>query len=1085
MQNLKINSPFFAGKMLSCIFKTALLILKCTAYFSFTLKTVTVTQTNSYVMQKLFKDYGKIFVRTPMYSYTSLFTAPNETKNLDDLVHFRLHDPVFLEALYWSSPQLFEAVLKFKEGEVKGVREEKLMQTLKKYLIRASTRCTPYGIYAGTAITDIGIQQENQNSAMERKVRIDMGFLQSLKSAIESDPAVYPHLFYSLNNSLYRIPGQYRFIETIIENGACYYQLSSLEYSEFLEKIIALAFKGDEDTTHGRVNSKSLMLSLDNIYHLAENDTPKEAFNDFARELIKSQFLVSELQIGLTGGEDLERYVRIMKGLMRKGVQEAKKYLLLFTSIEHILNWFQMAPIGNLPIQEIKDLKTLLNESGIASPEHLFHADLRQSINDDFVFTKQQVKEIEQGIIALGKISCNPSPQQADINRFKKLFLEKYGTRDIPLCEALDPEFGIGFPANERIGDAGFNSFTEKVNTSQSTQKQVAENYKALLQNKGEEMNHDHLNESIEINEEDLKELTDRISDLPVTFSVMGHLLPGGKILLEDVGGAPANALAGRFAYLDKDMLEVCEEISATERHMNKEVVFAEIIFIPEGRIANIARRPVLSEYEIPLLARPSAEENQIPVNDLLVSVQDNEIILRSGKLHQRVIPRLSNAHNFSNSLVPAYKFLGALQQQGKYSFGIGRADSESNKHFLPRIVYRNIIFRRRCWFLYKSDISTIVKAGDPMKELSSFFLKWHVPRFICFAESDNELFIDTHINDYLSLLVSEIKTRNTVKLIEWVYETSSDEDQKEKPTIKQFILPFAQTNPPGIPSFGKSETTEQLERKFEPGSEWVYFKIYCGAVVSDKILLNVVKPAIERLSAQGVITEAFFIRFTDPHYHIRFRLHLASQQNNEPLATAMKCIYDLLHPFCESSLVWKVQLDTYDREIERYGASNIATSEFIFSQDSLLLLDCLKDAEFSEDEQIRFFAALKNIDKWLTLFKMSVEEKAAFCLTTCNSFLNEYKPDIKIQTDIKYRQLKNLYPGFLSSEKFDPAFRERDKNIRNIGLAKENLASYIHMSLNRWFVNQQRLMEYMCYSFCGKYYLEILHTTNNIITVH
>jgi len=120
-------------------------------------------------MEKLFKDYGKIFVRTPMYSYTSLFNAPDETKNLDDLVHLRLNDAVFLEALYWSSPQLFEAVLKFKEGGVKGAREKKLMQTLKKYIIRASTRCTPYGIYAGTGIIDIGVHQENQNSEMERR----------------------------------------------------------------------------------------------------------------------------------------------------------------------------------------------------------------------------------------------------------------------------------------------------------------------------------------------------------------------------------------------------------------------------------------------------------------------------------------------------------------------------------------------------------------------------------------------------------------------------------------------------------------------------------------------------------------------------------------------------------------------------------------------------------------------------------------------------------------------------------------------------------------------------------------------------
>jgi thiopeptide-type bacteriocin biosynthesis protein len=1024
-------------------------------------------------MEEVFEDYGKAFIRTPIYSYASLFNADHKTKNLDELVHLRLNDPVFMEALYWSSPQLFEAVLKFRKDGLKGAKEKKLLATLKKYLIRASTRCTPYGIYAATAIADIGIKQEVGN-VTERKVRIDMGFTQTLKSVIESDAAIYPHLFYSINNSLYPIPGQYRFIETIIENGACHYQLSSLEYSAFLEKIIGLQHHNGEANTQDELNSKTQMISVDDIFRLAEKDTSKEALNDFVKELIKSQFLVSELQISLTAGDEVERYIGILNRLMEKGVQGAKKYLLLFTSIEDILTLFQNAPLGKLPLGKIKYLKTLLNECGIASPDHLFHADLKQSADADFVFTKEQVKEIEQGIIALGKIGCNPSPHQAGIDRFKKLFLEKYGTREVPLSPALDPEFGIGFPANERIGDAGFNSLTEKVDTYRNAPGAATENYKALLQNKAEALNHDRLNGSIEIDNEDLKDIKDKVSNLPVTLSVMGHLLPGGKILLEGAGGADANALPGRFAYLDKKMLEVCKEISATERNLYKDVVFAEIVFIPDGRIGNIARRPVLSEYEIPLLARSSAE-NRMTVNDLLVSVQNDEIVLRSARLNQRVIPRLSNAHNYTKSLVPAYKFLGALQQQGKCSFGIGPEDPISKKHFLPRIVYKNIIFRRACWFLYKSDISAIIKAGDPIRELSAFFLKWHVPGFVCFTEADNELFIDTHNNDYLALLLSEMKARNTVKLVEWLYHTGSGEVQNEKADIRQFILPLAQKNPPALQPLQKSEAAKRVPRRFEPGSEWVYFKIYCGSVVSDTILLNVVKPAIDRLSAQVVITEAFFIRFTDPHYHIRFRLHLACGMNKQSLVSAMKCIYDLLDPFCESGLVWKVQLDTYEREIERYGASDIVTSEYIFYQDSLLLLDCLQHVEFAEDEQIRFFAALKNIDKWLTLFKMNIEEKTAYCRTMCNSLLNEYNPDVKIQTDIKYRELKHLLPGFLDSEWFDAAFSERDRTIGNMYLAKENLGSYIHMSLNRWFASQQRLMEYMCYVFCSKYYNQLL----------
>jgi len=48
-------------------------------------------------MEELFKDIGKIFVRTPLYSYQSLFDHNKQTKNLEELVGLRLNDPVFME----------------------------------------------------------------------------------------------------------------------------------------------------------------------------------------------------------------------------------------------------------------------------------------------------------------------------------------------------------------------------------------------------------------------------------------------------------------------------------------------------------------------------------------------------------------------------------------------------------------------------------------------------------------------------------------------------------------------------------------------------------------------------------------------------------------------------------------------------------------------------------------------------------------------------------------------------------------------------------------------------------------------------
>ncbi|WP_430981164.1 lantibiotic dehydratase C-terminal domain-containing protein [Sphingobacterium kitahiroshimense] len=48
--------------------------------------------------------------------------------------------------------------------------------------------------------------------------------------------------------------------------------------------------------------------------------------------------------------------------------------------------------------------------------------------------------------------------------------------------------------------------------------------------------------------------------------------------------------------------------------------------------------------------------------------------------------------------------------------------------------------------------------------------------------------------------------------------------------------------------------------------------------------------------------------------------------------------------------------------------------------------------------------------------------------------------------------------------------------------LAQENLASYIHMSINRWFSGDQRLMEYFSYRFLEKQYKKAIFQRKNAI---
>jgi thiopeptide-type bacteriocin biosynthesis protein len=82
-------------------------------------------------------------------------------------------------------------------------------------------------------------------------------------------------------------------------------------------------------------------------------------------------------------------------------------------------------------------------------------------------------------------------------------------------------------------------------------------------------------------------------------------------------------------------------------------------------------------------------------------------------------------------------------------------------------------------------------------------------------------------------------------------------------------------------------------------------------------VLTEVVAPLIERVRRLGWIDGWFFIRYGDPARHLRVRLHGTPERlGNEVLAALQAAVA----PALEDGLLYRLALDTYEREVERYG---------------------------------------------------------------------------------------------------------------------------------------------------------------------
>ena len=96
--------------------------------------------------------------------------------------------------------------------------------------------------------------------------------------------------------------------------------------------------------------------------------------------------------------------------------------------------------------------------------------------------------------------------------------------------------------------------------------------------------------------------------------------------------------------------------------------------------------RPRLRDYELVCLGGPAAPpERRLALDDLLVSVEDGRIVLRSRRLGRRVVPRLTSAHNYAYRGMAVYQFLCRLQRQG-YADQRAFWGPLSSSPFLPRV---------------------------------------------------------------------------------------------------------------------------------------------------------------------------------------------------------------------------------------------------------------------------------------------------------------------------------------------------------------------------------------------------------------
>jgi thiopeptide-type bacteriocin biosynthesis protein len=1036
-----------------------------------------------------------IVVRTPLLPMTAFVewaTAPDPRAYLAAVLEL----PEVREALYVASPSLYAAIDSWKAAptSANGARVE---HSLVKYVSRMMGRSTPFGLFSAVSAGKLGRETKLElapRSEYRRRTRLDNDYLFVLVGELVKLPEVRDRLTFRPNNSLYRSAGRLRYAGAQLVDKDRSYHLISVEPTPYLEATLE------------RVKDGATRDQL--AQPLVDDDITIDDARAYVDELIEAQLIVPDLGIFVTGPEPIDG---LLGQLEAAGLTTAHAIL---SDARAKIEAIDRGGVGNSPERYREIAATLEPLPAKVDLARLFQVDMVKPAN--MTIGNRVAAELAQVIGQLGKFSRG----RGSFDDFKRAFMERWEGRAVPLSEVLDEESGIGFEAARGPGTEGApllaglpfagGQAENRVTWSRVEQHLLKRLAQALASGATE----------IVLEDADLEAMKGPVAAvLPDAFATTIRLAgtAAEPVILSQGSFGPSGArLLGRFCHASTEIDAMVRAHHIAEEALRSDAVFAEIVHLNEGRIGNILCRPVLRDYEIVYLGVSGAPlERQIPVEDLLVTMRGDRIVLLSKRLGREVIPRLTTAHNYRLRSLGIYRFLCALANQDCDTVGFSWGPL-GNAPYLPRVRVGKVIVERESWTLDKADIDPITaavratnKAAEKKQPLAgpsvaevvaALRTRRNLPRMFVISAGDNELPIDLDNPLLAAAFADELSGLTGVKLVEMFPPV----DQllatgPEGAFANEIVLMFTKPAEKGATrQAAQLPRVAQVQREYPPGSEWLYAKIYCGESTTDRVLREAIAPVVREVIASGDAEKWFFIRYHDPDPHVRVRF---AGDPARLLAKVMPALERAVAPLTAGGAVRKLVLDTYAREVERYGGDRgIELVEDIFWHDSDAVLGIIELIDGDAGGIARWKLALRGIDSTLDALGLTAEQRAKISGDAKEMLGREMRAETYLWTKIGERFTRERADLDLllardaardAGHDLEPGFEllaTRDALIKPIGdeLRARDAAgalspgleamgwSIVHMHANRILHASQRAQELVLYDF-----LRRLHASN------
>ncbi|MDK2125323.1 lantibiotic dehydratase [Parachitinimonas caeni] len=1007
-----------------------------------------------------------IFVRTPLLPVSAYTTIGSDACEHTEHLRQIFSQPKVREALFTYSPTLYESISGFlDEGAELGVKEGR---TLTNILARLTLRTTPFGLFAGGTLGEIGSANQiqiAQQAFNPRFSRADFEIAYQQCQTSQQIEATRTRLH--ANPTALKVNDTVQYIERQLHGGKFSYIKSQVDDSLYLQYVLNVCRQQPG-------YPPALIAGLRELD--AEIETDEAA--DFISELIHNQLLLADTEPRLT---------------------QPPLTHSLWSPTSHPDSTAQRTQIDAWLVQA--DRQAAAQTSSLDIYRQLVSSVLDQGLSKDaskilnIISTPTADRcEISFAVVeevqaAAGVLLTRFGVPSDPLRSFREAFSKRYERRAVPLLQAIDEEIGLG----------------RSLFIATSPDSHLANDRKQQFESwwRDRQPSPSEQGVGIALSDSDLE----RFSAIPAE-KIQGALhalvvleqapdAPGSppRILLKSCGSNNPATVVGRFTAADATLHQRLQAMLAHEQAQYDGAILAELRHVPQPRFANFISRPTLREFSIsPFADHTDGQGTAIALDDLWLAVINERVVLFSRTLDKEVVPRLDCAHNVSTDKFKLYKFLASLASQGDVHVHKPWVDHARLHGHCPRITYRNTVLALARWHLFGEEtreLKQAQKAGTLETVMPLLAQRRQLPRHFILEVSDHWLTVDLKSPASIEAFVDELRSGRSYDLLElFPSDFAYDSRLGDEPCAHEIVIPmlhqttgraWGQHNQ----TFRQALTTATLPRFKAPGSDWLYLKVYCGESLANEVLGKIVAtlPAWAQRHAVPDLSW-FFIRYRDPDFHLRIRFRLTQA---DWLPMLMQTLHITLCPMLEAGLVSDMQYATYWPEIERYGgADSLELCEQHFCNESQLAQELLT-LELTPDQQMVVAASRIHHAIQQYLPEQATQDRYLAKHSRTHNRVGRVSRR-EIEAGDLFRQINPTLWDFHQNQPVSPLLEQARQLLNRHKPAYENfwralsqihpadsdlsfglLDSLIHMFCNRYLSGNSQIREYCARSICAR----------------